>query len=51
MLLDLLYELSSICVQLPIRFWEVTKLVSYERLNETTGATHVRSAEHTNLKE
>ena len=50
MLFDLLHELSCIRVELPIRFGEVTKLVSDEWLDETTGATHVRCAEHTDLK-
>ena len=50
MLFDLFHELPGVRVQLPIWLGEVTKLVSHERLNETTGTAHVRSAEHTNLK-
>jgi len=50
MLFDLLNELSGVRVQLPILFGEVIELVSDERLNETTGAAHVRSAEHANLE-
>ena len=50
MLFDLLHEFSGVHVQLPIRLGEVTKLVSDGWLNETTGAAHVRSAEHANLE-
>ena len=50
MLFDLLYELSSVCVQLPVQFREVAQLVSDERLNEAAWGAHVRSTEHTNLK-